>query len=300
MEKPTILHLLTPAKNASPFDVNMAFDAGWDKVPSYSNVELDDVSGLIQDAIFSRGPSGVKRTGAFIGGRDMVLAMDMLDNAKGAMVPPFEISVFADPSGAFTTAAGLMACVEKQLQDKFQSGLKGAKVVILGGTGPVGATAAVLAAKAGATSYILGRQKDKADRVAAICAHNYGADITGVRGESNEQKGDLIIDADVILGTAAAGVRVLTRDDIQTAKQLKVVADVNAVPPTGIEGVDVMANGEPLEGSVSGAVCIGALAIGNVKYKTQAHLLQHMINAGKPVYLHFDHAFEFAREYVNR
>ena len=29
MEKPAILHMLTPARNMSPFDVNMAIDAGF-------------------------------------------------------------------------------------------------------------------------------------------------------------------------------------------------------------------------------------------------------------------------------
>ena len=36
-----------------------------------ANVKLEEVNGLVQDAIFSRGPSGVKRTGIFIGGRDI-------------------------------------------------------------------------------------------------------------------------------------------------------------------------------------------------------------------------------------
>ncbi|MCW5623771.1 MAG: methylenetetrahydromethanopterin dehydrogenase, partial [Burkholderiales bacterium] len=63
MEKPFILHLFTPAAQASPFDVNMAYDAGYDAVATYTQVELTAVAGLTQDAIFSRGPKGVKRTG---------------------------------------------------------------------------------------------------------------------------------------------------------------------------------------------------------------------------------------------
>ena len=71
MEKVSILHLITAAKNASPFDVNMAFDAGFDKVMPYTQVEINEVAGLVQDAIFSRSPSGVKRESLFIGGRDI-------------------------------------------------------------------------------------------------------------------------------------------------------------------------------------------------------------------------------------
>ena len=137
-EKVSILHLITAAKNASPFDVNMAYDAGFDKIMPYTHVEMKEVTGLVQDAIFSRGPSGVKRESVFIGGRDIDVAMDMLDLAKKAMVPPFEVSVFADPSGAFTTAAGMMAKVEQHLAKNFGGDLNGRRVSVFGATGPVG------------------------------------------------------------------------------------------------------------------------------------------------------------------
>ncbi|HID82749.1 MAG TPA: methylenetetrahydromethanopterin dehydrogenase [Chromatiales bacterium] len=298
MEKPYLLHLITPAKNASPFDVNMAYDAGWDAITPYTNVELDDVAGLTQDAIFSRGPKGVRRTGFFIGGREMVLAMDMLDNARDAMVPPFEISVFADPSGAFTTAAAMVAAVEKQLAKTFGESLDGQKIVVLGGTGPVGSAASVIAAKAGASVTVMGRQKDKADRVAALCNHAYGADMTGIKGDANDHKGEQLEEATVVLGTAAAGVQVMNKDDVAAAKHLKVAADLNAVPPEGIAGVGVMDDGVPIPDSSSGAVGIGALVVGNIKYQTQNHLLQQMREADSPMYLHFEHAFEFARSYL--
>ena len=48
----------------------------------------------MQDAIFSRSVSNAKKTGIFICGKDASLALDMMDAAKNAMVPPFEISVF--------------------------------------------------------------------------------------------------------------------------------------------------------------------------------------------------------------
>ena len=91
MEKRSILHMFDPTPNNSPFDINMAVDAGFDILMPYSNVKLDSVYRLTQDAIFSRGPAGVKRTALFLGGRDLGLAMDMLDTARQAMVPPFEI-----------------------------------------------------------------------------------------------------------------------------------------------------------------------------------------------------------------
>src|SRR4051794_16530304 len=149
-EKKQILHFITPLKNVSPFDVNMAVDAGFDVVVPYTDVDLKEVSGLIQDAIFSRAPEDGKRTAILIGGRDPMLALDMLDAAKKAMVPPwFEVSVLADPSGAFTTAAGMIAVVEKQLKAAERE-LDGARVAVFGATGPVGGIAGLIAAQAGA------------------------------------------------------------------------------------------------------------------------------------------------------
>ena len=112
MERPYILHMLTPGRQMSPFDINMAADAGYQLLPTYADVTLDAVAGLTQDTIFSRGPKGVARTGIFIGGRDVMLAADMLERARKAMVPPFVVSLMADPSGSFTTAAAMVACVE--------------------------------------------------------------------------------------------------------------------------------------------------------------------------------------------
>ena len=299
MEKPYILHMITTAKNLSPFDVNMAVDAGWSNCIPYIAVETDEVRGLVQDAIFSRGPSGVKRTGIFFGGRDTHTAMEMLDICQSSMVPPFEVSAFADPSGAFTTAAGMVAKVEQALKEKHNTDFKGKSVLALGGTGPVGMVAAVIAAKEGAEVKIMGRKKDNAQRVAEICNERYGSNMTGIVGEANDMLDSFINDVDVVFATAAAGIQVMSEEQVKNANKLKVAADVNAVPPTGIAGLGVMDDIVDVQGSASGAVGIGALAIGNVKYQTQHRLLKQMCETDKPVYLHFEHAFQAARDYIN-
>jgi len=298
MSKPLILHMITPAKNLSPFDVNMAVDAGWTTVIPYTQVETAEVPGLVQDAIFSRGPKGVRRTGLFIGGRDIDDAMNMLQQAQGAMVPPFEISVFADPSGAFTTAAGLVAAVERQLQTVFATTLDGLRVLVFGGTGPVGTAASVIAARAGARVSIVGHISDEHPRqVVAACKERYDVDIDPADGSSDALKEQLLEDADVVFGTAAAGIQVLSADNLKTARKLKVAGDLNAVPPLGIEGVDLMDDGKVID-NTNGAVGVGALAVGNIKYQVQHALLQDMINTEKPCYLDFQDAFERARNYV--
>ena len=104
-----ILHMLSPLRHMSPFDVNMALDAGYDAVVPYIDVTLDEITPLVQDAMFSRSPRDAVRTGVFIGGKDAVIALDMLDHLRKTLLKPFEISAFADPAGSFTTAAAMVA-----------------------------------------------------------------------------------------------------------------------------------------------------------------------------------------------
>ena len=298
MSKPAILHMLTPTKNVSPFDVNMACDAGWNNVIPYTQVEQAEVTALVQDAIFSRGPKGVQRTGIFIGGRDIDTAMDMLQLSQDAMVPPFEVSVFADPSGAFTTAAGLVACVERQLNKLHDTALSGQRVLVFGGSGPVGAAASVIAARAGSNVCIVGHSGDShARKVAGDCKQRYDVDIDAADGSSDEHKKGLLSEADIVFGTAKAGVQILALEHLKEAPRLKVVGDLNAVPPLGVEGVGLMDDGKAIPG-LDGPVGIGALAIGNVKYQVQQSLFQDMLETDKPLYLDFQHAFEKARGYV--
>jgi len=297
MERPYILHMFTPGKQMSPFDINMAADAGYQIIVPYADVGLDAMTGLTQDTIFSRGPKGVARTGIFIGGRDALLAADMLERAKAAMVKPFIVSLMADPSGAYTTAAAMVACVEAALQRKHSSGLADRRVVIFGGTGPVGRIAAVLAASAGAQVQISSRSGgDAAEQAASETGRRFGVTLHGVSGRDGAAVRASLAVADVVLGCAAAGVQVLSSADLTAAPRLLVAADVNAVPPAGIAGVGVMDNAKPLGSGA--ALGIGALAIGNVKYQTQNRLLVQMREAEKAVVLGFAEALTMARAAV--
>lgn len=294
MSRKTILHMLTPLNQMSPFDVNMALDAGYDHVVPYTHVTLADVGNLVQDAIFSRPPDAGVATGIFIAGKDAVLALDMLDAARKAMVPPFEVSVFADPAGSFTTAAAMVAKVEKTLSRLHDRTLKGAAVAIFGATGTVGFCTAVIAAREGAEVTIVGHDGiTRVSEIAAIAEKRFGVKLNAADGSSEENKKSILQQAEVVLAAAKAGVQVISASCLQAAPNLLVAADVNAVPPAGIEGVAVHADSVALD--EGGAVGIGALAIGNVKYKTQAGLFTRMIKADKPVIFDFQDAFDLAR-----
>jgi methylene-tetrahydromethanopterin dehydrogenase len=272
------MHMFTPMAHTSPFDINMAIDAGYDMAFPHQNMQLAEVSGMTQDAIFSRGPKGVKKTGVFI-----------------------EISVFADPSGAFTTAASLVACVGHELKNKTQHGFKGTKAIVFGGTGPVGFTTAIIAAQQGADTTIVDHfSLDTALEFAAEAKRRYNVDLTATTAASDADKARLITNADIIFCTAKAGIQVLNASVLSDAKKLKVAGDVNAVPPLGIEGIKVMDSGALLTHAINskGAVAIGALAIGNVKYNLQHELLRQTLETKTPVYIDFRHAFEGAKKLV--
>ncbi len=295
MADKNILHLVTPLKHMSPFDVNMALDAGYDAAIPYTNVTLEEVAALVQDAMFSRSPKSAARTGMFIGGRSAALALDMLAAAKKAQFPPFEISLFADPAGSFTTAAAMVACVEKMLQQKKNRSLKGLKVAVFGATGVVGFSAGVIAALEGAEVTLVGYDGIKrVSDAAAEIKRRFNVEVRAADGSDDAKKRAILAEAEAVLSAGRLGVQVLSQDQIAGAKNLLIAADVNAVPPSGIEGLAAKANGDAL--TPDGAIGIGALAIGNIKYKTESGLFNKMVEATKAVRFDFRDAFQLARE----
>ncbi len=292
-----ILHMLDPRANVSPFDVNMAVDAGYEVVVPYPGVAAGDVAGLVQDAVFSRPPGRYNDTGIFIGGHDVNLAADMLEQAGGAMVPPFEAAVLADPNGAFTTSAALVALVAKHLRARSGAGLEDRDVRILGG-GPVGLCAAVLVARQGGRPTLV-RLTDmtpaRAEPVERF-ARRYGVELPWTTGRDDAGKRAALESVEVVVCCARAGVQVLSADLMAQCAKLEIAADVNAVPPAGVEGLPVTGDGVDLP---SGALGIGALAIGGIKYQVQRGLLKRMMSADHAVVLDFPDAFDLAGETVS-
>lgn len=292
MEKVSILHLITAASNASPFDVNMAFDAGFDKLMPYTSVGLDEISALTQDAIFSRSPSGVKREALFFGGRDISLAVDMQEMAKKAMFDPFSVSTMTDPSGAFTTSGALIAKISQHLAHTHDA-LSKQTIAIFGASGAVGSTSALIVAAQGAKAQLVAHgDVGKMQKHADMLKKKYGCKLEVVAGASDEDKIKSLQTATVVITAAPTGVRVLEAKHYQDSSSLKVVADVNAVSPSGIVGVDAQFDGNKVGNTT--ILGIGALSIGQLKYVTQQKLLQQMLLGEKPVHLDYNHAFKIA------
>ncbi len=295
MSKPRILHFLTPLANVSPFDVNMAVDAGF-VIQSYTGVAIKDIAGLTQDAMFSRPPGDAAKTCLFIGGRDALLALDMLAAAKAAMFPPFEISLFADPSGAFTTAGAMIACVERRLKAR-QATLAGSKVAVFGAKGVVGGVVGVIAAEAGAEVTLVAHdQSGVVATKAAEFSRRFARPFATADGSTEAGRRAVLATADIVLAAGRAGVQVLSQSDLAAARRLSVAADINAVPPAGIAGVDVSADGAPIPETPG--VGIGAFAIGGIKFQVQHALLRRIHSAEKAQLLDFGDAYRTALDIV--
>ena len=294
-----ILHFLSTQTFASPFDVNMAVDAGYKVVIPHTNVRLEHITGLVQDAIFSRPPQYGCRTAVFIGGKDARLALDMLQTTRAALVPPFVLSAFADPGGSFTTAAAMVACVEEVYRLRTSRSLEGASVAVFGATGVVGFASAVIAALNGAEVKVVSHVGLEAlEPLVRSGKDRFGVRLVPVVGGRDTDKAKIVAAADIVLCAAAAGIQVLKTKHLAKSKRLAVVADVNAVPPSGIEGVEPFDLGRPLGGS--NIFSVGPLAIGDIKYKTQAALFRRMIISEKSLMLDFTDAFTIARQLVRR
>ena len=289
-----ILHMLSPLRHVSPFDVNMSLDAGFDAVLPYGKVNHEEVTSLVQDAIFSRPPKLAAKTGIFIGGKDALVALDMMESAKSAMVPPFVISLFADPAGSFTTAAAMVARSERLLDKQHGRGLDGLRLAVFGATGVVGFAAAVIAALEGARVTLVGHDGGaRVSRSAAEIANRFSVTVQAADGSTDERKTAILQQAEAVFCAGRAGVQILTAAQLHTAPGVLLVADANAVPPAGMEGLDAMADGVTLGVDALG---LGALAIGDTKYRTEFGLFRKMIESDKAVRFDFRDAFAFARE----
>lgn len=284
-------------KHASPFDILTAVDLYPDaQILYYSDVTPEDAKRLVQDAMFPRGPEGAKKTKLFIGGYNVERALEILEVAKKTMFPPFELAIIVDPRGAYTTAS---AAVAKTLSASMKRGLgdlKDKNVTVLAGTGPVGRVAARLYASEGANVVVTSRKLERANAVANKINEELGTEgVCGAEAATPEKVGEAIKNAEIILSAGAAGVSLLPLNVLKEyGNQCKIVADINAVPPLGIEGL------KPTDENVEvlpGIWGIGAITIGTFKNKVEAQLFKLAVEASKGI---FDYkvAYETAKRMV--
>ena len=254
-----LLLQLDSSRLPSVFDRVVAYDGGAEEVMSYGGITEADVRDLIHGCIFTRGPKDLKNTAVFVGGADIAVGEQLLVAATKAMFKPFTVSAMLDSNGSNTTA---VAAVAKMLQ-AVGGDARGKRVLIVAGTGPVGIRAAGLFARAGADVCITSRKVDAGERARDLVLKRFGGKVSAIAMPDAREAIKACERAELLLNTGPAGVMLVPKQAWAGRAGLKVVADVNAVPPLGVEGVEVMDDGVTKEG----VVCFGALAIGNLKMK---------------------------------
>jgi methylene-tetrahydromethanopterin dehydrogenase len=298
---PHLLFYLDTDPKASPFDICMAYDAGYNAVIPYENVTAEDSKTIALDALLSRGPKGAKNTVFMIGGKNAEKAEEVLEAVKNAMFPPFKGNIIVDPAGAYTTAAAMVAKAENALVSNKLGELKDKTCAIMG-TGAVGQIAAVLLAKMGCNVMIASLNpkrvdgKEHAERIAKLLAKDHGVQVEGVYAPTAASKIEILKKADVIMCAGIRGIQIIDKEMLNEVKHMKVLLDINAVPPLGIEGINLK---DDMKEIMSGIFAIGAIAVGELKHKLEREILREARTSGKDVF-NYNVALPLARKLLEK
>jgi len=285
MSKKNVLIQLDGDEHASSFDAVTAIDAGIDHLLQYSSVAPEDVEGVIHGAIFTRGPHDLKHTAVFIGGKNTARAEELAAAVARTFLGPLRCSVLLDPSGCNTTAAAAVFAASQHLD------LARTKALVLGGTGPVGQRIALLLARNKTAVWVGSRTRDRAmDVCNAVKAKFPGAHIQPTALEDSDSLAKHPERFNVVIAAGAAGTRLIARDQIRSHDKLRLLIDLNAVPPSGLEGVEPPDAGREVDGLVQ----YGALGVGKFKMRIHRAALVQLFQANDQI-LDAEEVFEIAK-----
>jgi hypothetical protein len=274
MSKPKILIQLDSDSQASVFDAVVAIDSGVDTLLQYRNIEPVDVRDLVHGAMFTRGPQDLHQTAIFIGGSDVAAGEALLKKVTECFFGPMRVSVLLDANGANTTAAAAVLMAGRHGE------LKGATAVVLAGTGPVGQRAARLLAREGAKVRIASRALARSQATCqAIEQVVNSAQVAPVQTASPAETSAAVEGAQIIIAAGAAGVELLSAAALEKSTSAKVAIDLNAVPPAGIGGIQVIDK----DVDRRGIACYGAIGVGGTKMKIHKAAIQRLFERNDQV-----------------
>ena len=293
----TVFFFLDTDKYCSPFDILVAIDAFPDSLLfKYENVTGEEAPKIVYDLLFPRGPAGAAHTKIFINGSNFEEVEKVVAATQKAMkTAPWGNSIIVDPRGGYSTAAAAVAKTFGATKEKGLGELKGKKVTVLAGTGPVGQTAARIYASEEAdvtiTSRSLAKGQVVADKINAECGAKR---VKVVEVSKPEQTAAAVKDAEIILAAGAGGIQLLTAADLAVATKCKIVADINAIKPLGVEGLGPNDDSIEMKPGVFG---IGALAIGKLKIKTEVEMIKQA-TAAKDGLFDYSIAYTIAKDQI--
>lgn len=288
MAKANILVQLDADAQPSVFDSVVAVDAGVAQLFRHGGVAPQDVRGLVHGALFTRGFDDLKHTAVFVGGSNVAAGEALLDEVRKACFGPFRVSAMLDSGGANTTAAAAVLVAGKHLD------LKGAKATVLAASGPVGSRVVRLLARAGAEVVVASRDAARAEAVCeAVRKRVPEAKLTAAATPDAAGTQAALEGSALVVGAGAAGVSLLPKSLWHAHSSLKVAIDLNAVPPAGIEGIDV-ADKAVEKGGVVG---YGAVGVGGTKMKIHRAAIQRLFESNDAV-LDAEEIYELGRSLI--
>jgi methylenetetrahydrofolate/methylenetetrahydromethanopterin dehydrogenase (NADP+) len=282
-----LLLQLDSDKHPSSFDRIVAYDSGADEVLSYASVVADDVPGLVHGGFFTRGVANLKNTAIWIGGSHVPTGEQLLEAVRKTFFGPFKLSVMLDSNGCNTTAATAVAKIVKALD------VRGQKVVIAAGTGPVGMRAAGLLIREGAQVTLTSRTLERAEAAAAAVGARFGGEVAGAVLADEESARQALEGATALLTCGTAGAQLVSKAVWGDVASLRLLADINAVPPLGIEGIEMNDDGAEREGRIA----FGALGIGGRKMKVHRACVARLFDSND-VLMDAEQIYAVARELV--
>jgi hypothetical protein len=281
-----LLLQLDSSPHPSVFDQVVAYDAGADAILSYGGVADGDVRDLVHGCIFTRGPKDLRHTAIFIGGTDMAAGERLLAAVRKTFFGPMRVSVMLDSNGSNTTAVAAVA----KLTQAVGGDVQGRRAVITAGTGPVGVRAAGLLAAAGA-DVVLTSRRHVDPTVLDGLRQRFGGSVSHAVLSDSASAASVLAGAELLLNTGPAGVQLVPRQGWAGRGSVRAAADLNAVPPLGIEGIEVTDNAVEREGVTT----FGALGVGGLKMKIHKACIARLFESNDLV-LDAESIAEVARE----
>ena len=267
MAPPKILIQLDTDTQPSSFDSIVAADAGVDHLLRYGSITPENVVPTLHGAMFTRGGEGLKNTAIFIGGSDVSAGEALLRVTQETFFGPVRVSVMLDSAGCNTTATAAVLAAANHRP------LTGATTLVLGATGPVGIRVCRLLAGQGACVLVGSRREDRAAAICERITKNIpDATVSPVQVDSPEKLSKAIDGVEVVISAGSEGIQLLPVSIRESAKDLRVVIDLNAVPPLGVEGIAV----HDRAAAYGDAICYGAIGVGGTKMKIHKAAIQSL------------------------
>ena len=281
-----ILIQLDTDQHPSAFDAIAAYDADVDVVVAYGEITPDNLTDVVQGAIFPRGPDGLVDTAFWVGGSKVRDGEAVFKAARNLFFKPFQPSIMLDSDGSNTTAAAAVARVRGAVE---LNGNRGAVI----GVGPVGLRTAELLKREGAEVTMFTFPPDVMEggyRRASGIAVAEDAGFEVVEPGSSDELDKALADRAAIFAAGPAGTQIL-RSSGWKQEGVRVVVDYSAAEPVGVEGVD---RGDNLADE-DGVLKLGALAVGGPKMKLQKACIRAMFET-KGTVLDLEGVYDVALE----